>query len=105
MKAKILGIWNSAGVGTSEKTGNQFTWNNFYFCYSYTDKKESTLLGVKVKTSKISAKDLNQIMGLGIAPNELLTFNPKYFEDLGFLNADCLIEFDDESNLIDFELL
>ena len=40
MKAKVCGIWASAGVGTSEKTSQQFEWNNIYLCVLYTDRKQ-----------------------------------------------------------------
>ena len=102
MKAKVCGIWGSAGVGTSEKTAEQFEWNNIYLCVLYSDRKQKNLIGKKAKTVKTKASDINFLLGLDV--DKLSDITPDYLEGLIF-NQTILIDFDDEGNLVDIDLL
>lgn len=102
MKAKVCGIWTSAGVGTSEKTAQQFEWNNIYLCVLYTDRKQIGMVGRKAKTIKTKAADLNFLLGLDVS--SLKDITATYLKDL-LLHQKILIDFDDEGNLTDIELL
>ncbi len=104
MKCKINGFWNSSGTGTNDNN-QPFSWNNFFFSTSYTDKKQSNMIGEKSKTFKVRASDLNQLLGLGLTPDGVQNLVASDLNAYNMLGSVCLIEFDDDSNLIDFEIL
>lgn len=106
MKCKINGFWNSNGTGQDQTTQRNFSWNNFLFSVSYTDKKQTHMIGRKSKTIKVKAADLNFIMGLNLSELDVMNVTAEWLEEnYSFLGSTCLIEFDDDSNLIDFEML
>ena len=106
MKCKVNGFWNSNGVGEDSNTHRQFSWNNFLFSVSYQDKKQSHMIGEKSKTLKVKAADLNNIMGLGLSDAEVVNFTAEQFQKAyNVLGSTCIIDFDDDSNLIDFDIL
>ena len=106
MKCKINGFWNSNGTGQDKDTKRTFSWNNFCFSVSYLDKKESHMVGEKSKTVKVKASDLNQMLGLGLNQDEVINFTAEQFQSgYNVLGSVCIIDYDDDSNLIDFEIL
>lgn len=106
MKCKINGFWNSNGTGQDAETKRSFSWNNFCFSVSYIDKKQTHMIGEKSKTLKIKASELNSMLGLGLSSDEIFNFSAEQFQQAyNVLNSICIIDFDDDSNLIDFEIL
>ena len=106
MKCKINGFWNSNGTGEDQESKRSFSWNNFMFCVSYSDKKQAHMVGVKSKFIKVKASDLNHLCGFGLSDDAVLNITAEWLEEnYNFLGSTCLIEFDDDSNLIDFEML
>lgn len=104
MKCKINGFWNSNGTGKDD-SGRAFSWNNFFFSASYDDKKQTNMIGQKSKTFKVKAQDLNQMLGLGLSSDGALNFTANNLQQYNVLGSLCLIDFDDDGNLIDFEIL
>lgn len=106
MKCKINGFWNGNGSGQDQETKRSFSWNNFMFSVSYIDKKQTHMIGEKSKTLKVKAADLNQMLGLGLNQDEIINFTAEEFQrNYNILGSVCIIDFDDDSNLIDFEIL
>ena len=106
MKCKVNGFWNTNGAGQDPETKRAFSWNNFMFSVSYQDKKQTHMIGEKSKTLKVKASDLNSMLGLGLNSDEVINFMAEDFErEYHVKGAICIIDFDDDSNLIDFEIL
>ena len=106
MKCKINGFWNSNGTGEDQETKRAFSWNNFLFCISYKDKKQSHMVGEKSKFVKVKAADLNLLLGLHLSELDVMNVTAEWLEDnYSFLGSTCLMDFDDDGNLIDFEML
>lgn len=105
MKCKINGFWNSNGTGKSEN-GQAFSWNNFYFSITYTDKRQQNMIGEKSNTIKVKAADLNQMLGMGLTQDGIVNLTAKDFENAyAILGSVCLIDYDDDKNIVDFEIL
>lgn len=106
MKCKINGFWNTNGTGQDAETKRSFSWNNFCFSVSYLDKKQVHMIGEKSKTLKVKASELNHMLGLGLNQDEIINFSAEEFQrGYNVLGAVCIIDYDDDSNLIDFEIL
>ena len=104
MKCKINGFWNSNGTGTDE--GKSFSWNNFQISVTYLDKKQVNMIGEKSKTFKIRASDFNVFFNLGLSQDGILNLSSRWLEDtLHLLHSICIVDFDDDGNIIDFEIL
>lgn len=105
MKCKINGFWNNNGTGTNDN-GGSFSWNNFLISVSYTDKKQAHMIGFKSKTFKIKAADINMFLALGLTQDGIINLSAEWLEENYHLKGStCLIDFDDDSNIIDFEIL
>lgn len=105
MKCKINGFWNSNGTGQNDK-GESFSWNNFMFSVTYTDKKQSHMIGKKSTSLKIKAAELNVLLGLGLTPDGVLNCSAEWLEnEKHLLGATIMVDYDDDKNLIDLEVL
>lgn len=105
MKCKINGFWNSNGTGKNDQ-GNAFSWNNFFFSITYADKRQQNMIGEKSNTIKVRASDLNQMLGMGLTPDGIVNLTAKEFEAAySILGSTCLIDYDDDKNIVDFEIL
>lgn len=105
MKCKINGFWNSNGTGSNDK-GDSFSWNNFFFSVTYADKKQIHMVGRKSTSLKVKALDLNSLLGLGLTPDGILNMSAEWLdENYHLLGATVLVDYDDDKNLIDFEVL
>lgn len=105
MKCKINGYWNSNGTGQNEQ-GQSFSWNNYFFSVTYADKKQQHMIGRKSTSLKVKAADLNMLLGLGLTPDGVLNVQSEWIEEnFHLLGAIVLVDYDDDKNLIDFEVL
>lgn len=105
MKCKINGFWNNNGTGKNEQ-GQAFSWNNFFFSVTYADKKQAHLVGRKSTSLKVKGADLNSLLGLGLTPDGVLNFTAEWLEEnYKLLGSTVLVDYDDDKNLIDFEVL
>lgn len=104
MKCKVNGFWNNNGTGSDEK-GRSFSWNNFFFSVTYDDKSQTNMIGRKSNTIKVKAAELNALMGLGLTPDGIVNFTAKDLQSYNVLGALILVDYDDDKNIIDFEIL
>ena len=104
MKCKVNGFWNNNGTGSDEK-GRSFSWNNFFFSVTYDDKSQTNMIGRKSNTIKVKAAELNSLMGLGLTPDGVVNFTAKDLQLYNVLGALILVDYDDDKNIIDFEIL
>lgn len=105
MKCKVNGFWNSNGTGQNEQH-QSFSWNNFMFSVTYKDKKQLHMIGDKSKSLKIKAAELNIFLGLGLTPDGIINMSAEWLEEnYHLLNSTISIDYDDDNNVIDFEVL
>lgn len=104
MKCKVNGFWNSNGTGNDDN-GKAFSWNNFFFSVTYDDKAQKNMIGRKSKTFKVKAAELNALMGLGLTPDGVVNFSANDLQQYNVLGALVLVDYDDDKNIIDFEIL